>query len=114
MCRNYHQCQRCIDMDHVDCPAWAPYKYRGNIDPVTGLKRLQCKNKNGSCRRHHCECDKKLAMDLSKITTDWQPQFSIIGGFNRTAECTRSITKAPRNPIQKEMECCGKNPSRFP
>jgi hypothetical protein len=46
ICKKYQNCQRCIDNDHVDCPEWAPYKYKGQIDKVTGKKHLTCLNKD--------------------------------------------------------------------
>jgi hypothetical protein len=83
MCRLYHHCQKCIDVDHVDCPEWAPYKYRGIVDKLTGKKSIQCLNKSNSCRKHHCECDQKLAFDLKAQEQKWNQNFSQKSGFKK-------------------------------
>ena len=96
ICKKYHNCQRCINKDYNDCPEWAPYKYKGRTDPSTGQKYLECLNKEsgriskeyqlgdsafksliqeGSCRRNHCECDKRLAEQLAEYELAWNPEY---------------------------------------
>lgn len=115
VCKKYHSCQRCIDSDYVDCPVWAPYKYDGKIDKVTGKKIIRCKNKPGTCRRNHCECDKKLAEDLAEYEMVWNPTLSLqMGGFDRVNECPQHQERAANSGNDNEHECCGNYPERFP
>jgi hypothetical protein len=114
VCKKYHNCQRCVDHDYVDCPEWAPYRYSGKIDKATGKKVLKCNNKPGTCRRNHCECDKKLAEDLAEFEMVWNPTLSLqMGGFDRTAECP-SGEKRSNSGNDNEHSCCGVYPERYP
>lgn len=114
ICKKYHNCQRCIDKDHVDCPEWAPYKYKGRIDKATGKKYLQCLNKPNSCRRNHCECDKRLAEQLAEYELAWNPEYSMaFGGFDRAKSCP-AVDKRTNTNNDNTHECCGDYPERFP
>lgn len=115
ICKKYQNCQRCIDNDHVDCPEWAPYKYKGQIDKVTGKKHLTCLNKPGTCRRNHCECDKHLAEQLSEYEMSWQPEYSLaFGGFDRATACPAADKRTNEINHVNTHECCGQYPERFP
>lgn len=114
ICKKYHNCQRCINKDYNDCPEWAPYKYKGRQDPTTGQKYLECLNKEGSCRRNHCECDKRLAEQLAEYEMAWNPQYSLaFGGFDRAKSCP-AADKRTNNNNDNQHECCGNYPDRYP
>lgn len=114
ICKKYHNCQRCINKDYNDCPEWAPYKYKGLQDATTGQKYLECLNKEGSCRRNHCECDKRLAEQLAEYEMAWNPQYSLaFGGFDRSKSCP-AVDKRTNNNNDNQHECCGTYPDRYP
>jgi len=114
VCKRYHNCQRCIDKDYVDCPEWAPYRYNGKVDKATGKRTIKCNNKQGTCRRNHCECDKKLAEDLAEYEMLWNPTLSLqFGGFDRHGECP-SPHERTNNGNDNEHSCCGVYPDRYP
>jgi len=115
VCKKYHNCQRCVDHDYVDCPAWAPYRYSGKVDKITGKKIIKCNNRPGTCRRNHCECDKKLAEDLAEYEMLWNPTLSLqMGGFDRAVECPGPKERSERVGNDNEHSCCGVYPDRFP
>ena len=45
VCQRFHKCISCVNMDHVDCPDWAPYTFKSNKSRATGEKNVVCKNK---------------------------------------------------------------------
>ena len=146
VCQRFHKCISCVNMDHVDCPDWAPYTFKTNLSRATGEKNLVCKNKvkthvfkllnpltpqRGSCRRHHCECDKKMAMELVALESQHSPYFSHANGAFETekfcspkrAENDEKSSKAKTEQAKMEFSsgvkrneesCCGEYPERFP
>jgi len=114
ICKKYHNCQRCINKDYNDCPEWAPYKYKGRVDQTTGQRYLECLNKEGTCRRNHCECDKRLAEQLAEYELTWDPQYSFaFGGFDRAKSCPAAEQRTNNN-VHNQHECCGNYPERYP
>lgn len=83
-----------------------------------------------SCRRHHCECDKKMAMDLVALESQHSPYFSHANGAFETEKfCAaktqndKSSAKAKNEQAKMEFSsgvsrneesCCGEYPERFP
>lgn len=115
ICKKYHNCQRCINHDYNDCPEWAPYKYKGRVDQTTGTRYLECLNKEGTCRRNHCECDKRLAEQLAEYEMAWNPQYSLaFGGFDRASSCPAVDKRNSDVNHDNQHECCGNYPERYP
>ena len=91
-----------MDNDYNDCPAWVPYRFEGikietrqktipflgtiNND---GTKTITCLNQEGSCRRNHCECDKKLAEDLALHEMTLNPLNRRDFGFELEQACKK-------------------------
>jgi len=45
VCQRFHKCISCVNLDHVDCPDWAPYTFKTNKSRASGEKNIVCKNK---------------------------------------------------------------------
>ena len=45
ICQRFHKCISCVNLDHVDCPDWAPYTFKTNKSRASGEKNIVCKNK---------------------------------------------------------------------
>jgi len=130
VCQRFHKCISCVNLDHVDCPDWAPYTFKTNKSRASGEKNIVCKNKRGTCRRHHCECDRKMAMDLVALESQHSPYFSHANGaFDTEKFCAaktkndKSTSKAKTEQAKMEFSsgvsrneesCCGEYPERFP
>ena len=93
-----------MDNDYNDCPAWVPYRFEGSrakmilvfikiifigIVKEDGSKELKCLNQEGSCRRNHCECDKKLAEDLALHEMTLNPLNRRDFGFEPELACKK-------------------------
>ena len=70
--------------------------------------------KPNSCRRNHCECDKRLAEQLAEYELAWNPEYSMaFGGFDRAKSCP-AVDKRTNTNNDNTHECCGAYPERFP
>ena len=80
-CFDFKQCYHCLkEQDHLgNIPTESgkcigeevEYAYNLNVDDQTGEKSIECTNRPGTCARNICECDKKLAEQLSKYESEW-------------------------------------------
>ena len=84
----------------------------------------------GTCRRHHCECDRKMAMDLVALESQHSPYFSHANGAFDTEKFCAAKTKNDKSSSKAKTEqakmefvsgvsrneesCCGEFPERFP
>jgi len=123
-CKRFHQCYRCIEKDFVEekqqvsCDGTdRSYRFKGIIDPVTQQKTIICINSEGSCKRAICECDKKLAEELSGLEFKWDiMKHQKWGAFNKDSVCSTLGTErsARAEPLGTgEQRCCGSYPNRF-
>lgn len=112
-CKAYQQCHKCMDNDYNDCPAWVPYRFEG-IVKEDGTKQLNCLNQEGSCRRNHCECDKKLAEDLALHEMTLNPLNRRDFGFEPELACKKADSRSTSASSATEQSCCGVYPNRFP
>ncbi|CAG5109819.1 Oidioi.mRNA.OKI2018_I69.chr2.g4303.t1.cds [Oikopleura dioica] len=112
-CKAYQQCHKCMDNDYNDCPAWVPYRFEGKIND-DGRKTITCLNQEGSCRRNHCECDKKLAEDLALHEMTLNPLNRRDFGFEPEQACKKADSRSISTSHATETSCCGVYPNRFP
>lgn len=125
-CKRFQQCYACVKKDFVEEKQQAncdgtgrSYKFKGIVDPVTGQKQILCLNAEGSCKRAICECDKKLAEELSGLEFKWNiVNHQRWGGFNKDNQCSgfgqqRSQKLDMERQGTGEQRCCGSYPSRF-
>lgn len=66
-------------------------------------------DKEGTCRRQICECDKALATRLvpaSESEDGWNAaHHAFYGGFDSRSKCLRSVSPGPGNDVK--VQCCG-------
>ncbi|CBY34091.1 unnamed protein product [Oikopleura dioica] len=79
-----------------------------------GSKELKCLNQEGSCRRNHCECDKKLAEDLALHEMTLNPLNRREFGFEPEMACKKADSRSTSTSSATEQSCCGVYPNRFP
>lgn len=122
-CRDFSNCYKCLGLDYKgNCQATQPYSFEGREDPVTKSKYVVCKNKPGTCRRALCECDKRLAENLSEAEWYWSPMYhKNWGGFDKERMCgkdsgekSESVNRASAIKSEPQYRCCGKYPDRVP
>lgn len=108
-CRDMQMCYKCAKIDYGnDCKDTAGYRYRGY--EVKGERRIKCLDKEDTCKRAICECDKRLAMDLAKLEDTASYDFhSKYGSFNFKEQCVPQCKNC-----HKWDSCCGKYPERYP
>lgn len=117
-CFDFKQCYKCLINEHLDGEGLPRnpksetydgkckgenlgYKFDLFIRP-NGTKVIKCRDKAGSCKRNICECDKKLAEQLSFHESEWdETKHAVRGGFKREEQCIKK--KVP----WKFVECCG-------
>merc|ERR1712113_205653 len=109
-CRDRQMCYKCAKMDYGStCKETNGYSFKGYINK-SGDRAIRCTNKRDTCSRALCECDKKLAEDLSKLEdTATMAYSSKYGTFNFKNECVAGCTNC-----RKWDSCCGKYPERYP
>jgi len=124
-CKNFHTCYGCIRTDFVkeqkqeDCDGTdRSYFFSGTEDPSTGERKIICLNELGSCKRSICECDKKLAEELSNSEFEWSLfNHGAWGGFDREANCVANSfqSRLGSNSVKPVVQnrCCGEYPNRF-
>lgn len=118
-CRRYKQCYECIRKDFVEelgqkeCHGnGRSYRFKGLVDPVTQQKEIICLNDIGSCKRAICECDKQLAIDLSKHEFDWDiMKHQRWGGYDK-GNCKQLASPRMASLVEPEQRCCGDYPNR--
>ncbi|CBY18678.1 unnamed protein product [Oikopleura dioica] len=110
-CRKLGMCYHCIKNDNPDgaCDPLMQYDFMGLQDPTTGDRFIECLNEPGSCQRNICECDRQMAMSLSKQTETFNINYDPMwGAFDASASCTEKIGSPPWD------QCCGNYPERMP
>jgi len=110
-CRKLGMCYHCIKNDNPDgsCDPLMQYDFMGLQDPTTSDRFIECLNEPGSCQRNICECDRQMAMSLSKQTETFNINYDPMwGAFDASASCTEKIGSPPWD------ECCGSYPERMP
>lgn len=138
VCRNHERCHACIKMDHSTsnfgehCDIHKGYSFQARQDSVTGSKYIICMNKEGTCQKAKCECDKALAYDLAEYEYLWSlMNHREWSNFDAESRCAiqhknpngkanliesanirlKSALDGTSEPIQ---ECCGSYPRRYP
>merc|ERR1712176_517514 len=117
-CRAHNRCHYCSSQDHdAKCDMTSTYKFEALEDEVTGERFINCLNPEGSCKRHICECYKKLAYDLREAEFSWNIlHHNQWGGFDKDNCLAYRNGRSSRSEklTEKVMKCCGQNPDRFP
>ena len=58
---------------------WKLFSFYSNFQLVTnettGEKSIRCRNPEGTCARHICECDKRMAEGLARWEDAWDVNF---------------------------------------
>lgn len=134
-CKNFNQCYECAKLgnaasgiapDETCDGATRKYRFKliQNLDDNS--KSIECINKEGTCERNICECDKRLAENLAKWEDTWdinrhtrqgdgtwkfneQCNKKGRGLFGRPESCCGN-TFPDMIPQQKGKECCGHRP----
>jgi len=128
-CKNFFQCYECAKMEDSTCQGdKVKYKYRLVQDQTTGEKKVECVNKEGSCQRNICECDKRWSEKLAQIEGDFDPRYHKNRGvgiepawkYNNECKKSKGIFGKPEEccgasfpdkmPLQKGKQCCGYRP----
>ncbi|CAG5103324.1 Oidioi.mRNA.OKI2018_I69.chr1.g719.t1.cds [Oikopleura dioica] len=124
VCQDHQKCHHCIKLDYGhQCKATKGYKFEARMDSLTGVKYIQCEDKEGSCEKNLCECDKALAYDLADTQGIWSLANHVEwGAFKGDQSCEKwtppkvqlksARLMAQLNPAKHE--CCGEYPRRFP
>jgi len=114
-CRDFKWCYQCLIREHNEAQpnnSWGGVDecrgedigYRADlIEEDDGSHSITCTNKEGSCRKNICECDKRLAEQLAKYEETWDESLhSVKGGFKRDQNCYKGSGSG--NPV---VDCCG-------
>lgn len=128
-CKNFFQCYDCAKIEDPTCQGdKVKYKYRLLQHKLTGKKSIECVNKEGTCQRNICECDKRWSEKLANFEDDFNPKFHKNRGADfdprwiYNNECIRSPGKfgkpdeccgdsyPDKMPLQKGKKCCGYRP----
>lgn len=121
-CKTFNQCYECAKLGNGDTIEPQPTcdgevtKYRfkliNNLDD--GSKSIECMNKPGTCERRICECDKKLAENLSKYESSWNENFHTRLG-DGTWKYNDQCQKKGLGRFGKPTQCCGNDfPNMIP
>lgn len=119
-CFDFKQCYQCLQDEHDNECAGEDKGYSLNvITDADGNNSLECRNNPGSCRYNICQCDKRLAEQLSIHEDSWNEDLhSVKGGFVRENECFRGSglhyfeeccgdkTTFPFNQPRRDNQCC--------
>lgn len=128
-CKNFFQCYECAKMENPICKGdQVRYKYRLIQDTRTNKKSIECVNKEGSCQRNICECDKRWSETLANFEDDFNPWYHKNRGvpvdstwkYNNECKRSKGIFGKPETccgasypdkmPLQKGKQCCGYRP----
>jgi hypothetical protein len=119
-CRSHGRCHYCAQKDFGEekCSVTRPYSFSAKQDAVTGVRFIECRNTEGSCKRSICECDKALAYDLADNENTWNIlHHQRWGQFDQEANCRSATARAAdrgERISEPEEGCCGEYPRRFP
>lgn len=113
-CKVFNQCYECLKLGNFNVQGTSATcdgnvtKYRFQLiqNKETGTKSIKCMNPEGTCERNVCECDKKLAENLSKWEDDWNSKYHTNlgdGSWQYKQECVKS----GGNRYSRPQTCCG-------
>jgi len=133
-CKQFNQCYSCAKLGNgqlegtsEECIGeYTKYRFKMIEDEETGEKSIMCRNKPGTCARHICECDKRMAEDLSRYEDDWDVTYHTgrnngewtfadnckkkgLGRYTKPETCCGDEFPNMR-PKQGGKECCGSQP----
>ncbi|CAG5099479.1 Oidioi.mRNA.OKI2018_I69.XSR.g16542.t1.cds [Oikopleura dioica] len=89
-CRDFGTCYHCLKLKHPKCiPERTAYRFRLKKNKRLGTRSIDCqRNKEGSCERDTCECDKFFAETVALHEREWNQSYHIFrGGFDRDVGC---------------------------
>jgi len=107
-CRQMGVCYKCLENKYKGkCkPEKNSYKFEIKKD----RKGIDCLDKEGTCKRDICECDKAFALNVKRFEMDWDVKLhSVKGDFDRKRECRRS--GPGRGGGHQNIGCCGEIPN---
>lgn len=119
ICKRHKECYQCGKRDSgSEClPEETGYRFSATFDSVTGRPNVECINREGTCRRNICECDKAFAERLpqaAKSDDGWTgAHHAHYGGFDSRGACLARINPGPGQGGY-QLQCCGAYPDRFP
>lgn len=127
-CKRAYQCYQCAQRDRpgIRCDMRSTgYDYtllEGSDPNDFNAKSIQCMNnpdldERQACKRSVCECEKKLAMELRDLHSEWNVQFHQRRGDDFKAKEVCVVDKSKKNPNSDNgpIECCGHfTGARFP
>ena len=112
--RNWIQIQSILRLRHWQAPNWMPFVSRAKIRVSTQIKISE--NRQGSCRRNTCECDRALAMGLNPASSSedgWNSaHHAFYGGFDSRTKCLGRMNTNHGSPNHFK-QCCGEFPNRW-
>ena len=100
MCRHRAFCVRCAtqtDFVDIECSPKSGYKFKGDVNIVTGKREILCEDPVGSCKHSICSCDKALADDIFEVGLErWNADNSVYPygdseTFNRADSCNNVV-----------------------
>jgi len=115
-CKNFNQCYECAKLGNgklggtgEDCQGeHTKYRFQLILNKETQEKSIRCRNPEGSCQRHICECDKRMAEGLSKWEDTWDVKFHT-GRNNGSWKYADHCKKKGLGLYGKPTTCCGDN-----
>ena len=126
LAKEWHSCRACAEIDQNYCPRYIPAGnwdnfYFVNQSPVSTGFNVELSHHleyscpvwlpNGSCSQMMCECDLRLAQELSKLymsgNVELNDAYVSENGFDHATHC---VAQAPgRGGVR---QCCGQYPNR--
>lgn len=113
-CKTFNQCYECAKLGNgklegtgEEC-AGEHTKYRFQLikNTETNEKSIRCRNPEGTCARHICECDKRMAEGLERWEDEWDVTYHT-GRNNGAWKYSDSCHKKGLGRYQKPTTCCG-------
>jgi len=115
-CKTFNQCYECAKLGNGKIPGTGAEcvgehtKYRYQLvqaDETAGHeKSIRCRNPEGTCARHICECDKRMAEGLGKWEDTWDVKYHT-GRNNGEWKYGDSCHKKGLGRYSKPTTCCG-------
>jgi len=115
-CKTFNQCYECAKLGNGKIADTGEHcvgehtKYRFQLvtNETTGEKSIRCRNPEGTCARHICECDKRMAESLAKWETSWDVTFHT-GRNNGAWKYDENCKKKGLGRYGKPETCCGES-----
>jgi len=115
-CKTFNQCYECAKLGNGRITDTGEHcvgehtKYRFQLvtNETTGEKSIRCRNPEGTCARHICECDKRMAEGLARWEDAWDVNFHT-GRNNGAWKYDDNCKKKGLGRYGKPETCCGES-----